>query len=101
VEFSVAIKPLLPWVFAVMLVLSVWPGVLLAESLMTTYFGRAVGSWTWWWYLPLTAPTTPWAIWWSVRRSRALIHDDAHRVIAALATELRAAVEPGPGTERR
>lgn len=102
VVFAARIKPLWPWVFAVVMVLSVWPGVLLAESLVASYFGATAASWTWWWYMPLTAPTTPWAIWWSVKRSRALIHDDAHRVVRKLAGELGAEVvaEAGPEVVR-
>lgn len=87
-SFAARLKPLVPWLFSVFMVLSVWPGVLLAESLIATYFGSVAASWTWWWYMPLTAPATPWAIWWAIKRSRALVHDDAHRVVAKLATDL-------------
>ncbi|MGE3108764.1 MAG: hypothetical protein AB7G11_11690 [Phycisphaerales bacterium] len=58
VESRVRVKPMLPAVFATVLVATVWPGILLTDSMLRLYF-----SWytipTWWWYLPLTVPFCP------------------------------------------
>lgn len=51
-------KMVMPVIFVLMLVASVWPGILLTDSMLRMYF-----SWytipTWWWYLPLTVPFVP------------------------------------------
>jgi hypothetical protein len=88
--FHTRLKPTIPWVFFALLVLSVWPGVLLAESLMASYFPAGWSVWTWWWYIPLTLPTVPWGMWWGLKRSRALVHDEAHRVVRRISAELGA-----------
>ncbi len=53
--FSTKAKPTLPTVFAVVIVLTIWPGEPITHSMLVTYF-----SWyqiqTWWWYLPLCLP---------------------------------------------
>ncbi len=52
------IKPTMPVIFVAILIFSVWPGVLLTDSMLKLYF-----SWytipTWWWYIPLTVPFCP------------------------------------------
>ncbi|MBC7773049.1 MAG: hypothetical protein H7210_11175 [Pyrinomonadaceae bacterium] len=60
ISFTIRMKMLMPVIFAVMLIASVWPGILLTDSMLKLYF-----SWytipTWWWYLPLTVPFVPFA----------------------------------------
>lgn len=79
------LKRLGPVIFGIVLALSIWPGVLLTESLIASYFPAGWSKWTWYWYLPMTVPTMPWALWWSIRTSRAQIHDSAHRAVQAIA----------------
>lgn len=51
---------------AVVLALSVWPGLPVTDSLLQTYFPGSYGAWTsgwfktWMWYLPLTVLPIPW-----------------------------------------
>lgn len=51
---------------AVVLALTVWPGLPITDSLLQTYFPGSYGSWTsgwfktWMWYLPLTVLPIPW-----------------------------------------
>lgn len=47
------------WLFAAGLVLSVWPGVLIVDSMIPGEWGWPT---TWWWYIPLTALPIPWAL---------------------------------------
>ncbi len=52
-----------PVIFAVVAILTVWPGVWLTDSLIQTYFSSA-SSWvikTWMWYLPLSIIPLPFA----------------------------------------
>lgn len=88
-SFRARMKPVLPWVWGVVLVLTAWPGVVVTESMLATMFPTWKWLWgtTWWWYLPLTVPFIPWVLWTTVRKSRAAIHDSAHRVIAGVAAE--------------
>lgn len=91
IEFQSKIRPMFPTVFAVMLVVSIWPGIYLVDSMVRHYF-----SWydipTWWWYLPLTVPTSPWAFWSAVKKSRASASVEARRLIERVATELKAKI---------
>ncbi|MCW5764505.1 MAG: hypothetical protein KIT68_00850 [Phycisphaeraceae bacterium] len=91
-SFRAHMKPLMPWVVAVVLVLTVWPGVVVTESMLASMFPTWDWLWgtTWYWYLALTAPFVPWVLWRSVSRSRAVIHDSAHKAVASVAKELGA-----------
>ncbi len=51
---------------ALVLAVSVWPGLPITDSLLQTYFPGSYGAWTsgwfatWMWYLPLTVVPIPW-----------------------------------------
>jgi len=60
-RFRLEIPPLLPSIFTIVLVATVWPGLPIMESLMHTYW-PAVSDWTIWWYLPLTVLPLPWIL---------------------------------------
>lgn len=81
---------------AAVLVASVWPGVVLTESLIATLFVHStLASWTPYWYLPLTVPFVP-VVWWQVMgRSRKSIAESAHATVAKIAAELGGTVELG------
>lgn len=59
----------LPTIYAIVLALTVWPGVIFTDSLLNTWFGWYPNPWwfTWAWYIPLTLFPIPW-IWRSVSR---------------------------------
>jgi len=69
---EVRLKRVLPWVFAVVTALSVWPGVLLMDSLMNSWFRwYPVQTWvTYAWYVPLTVLPLPWMVRRVLRQSR-------------------------------
>lgn len=87
--FELRIRPLLPFIFALMLALSIWPGIYVVDSMLRQYF-----SWytipTWWWYLPLTVPTSPWAFWSALKKSRAAARAEAAELINKISAELHA-----------
>jgi hypothetical protein len=91
VAFETRLKPLIPTVFAIGLILSVWPGIYIVDSMLRHYF-----SWydipTWWWYLPLTVPTPPWAMWAAIKKSRESATASALELIERIGTELHADV---------
>jgi len=90
VTFTLKLKPMLPIVFATVLIASVWPGVLLTDSMLKTYF-----TWytipTWWWYFPLTIPFIPFAWLKAMRRSRESMHTEAAEIVARIDGVLNAA----------
>lgn len=82
------------------MVVSIWPGILLVDSMLRKYFAWYTIE-TWWWYYPLTIPTTPWVIWSSVRKSREAAQVAARQTLELVAGILGARLaEPvaGPGT---
>lgn len=89
-RFEAGLKPLMPWVVGAVLVLTVWPGVWLTESMLASLAPSWTWLWgtTWWWYLPLTAPFVPWMMWRTLKQSRALVHDSAHKAVEAVKKEV-------------
>lgn len=88
----------MPALFAGVLAITVWPGVVLTDSLLATYWA-AYGGWatrmpwlTYAWYLPLTALPLPWAWRACVRRSAAMAHESARETIVKIARETDGAV---------
>jgi len=59
VEFSVRLKSRAPAIFIIAIVFTIWPGVVLTDSLIP----GAWGWWpTWWWYLPLVIAPLPFIV---------------------------------------
>lgn len=67
--FTVRMKPRMAWLYGIVLVATVWPGVWVTDSMLKTYF-PGTNLYTWWWYLPLTVPFVPLGLWSAVRKSR-------------------------------
>ncbi|HMN42132.1 MAG TPA: hypothetical protein PKE29_14905 [Phycisphaerales bacterium] len=78
-SFSLRLKPLIPWLFTVVSILTVWPGIWLTDSMLTAYFPAyaTLAVQTWMWYLPLTVPFVPLGTWQVVRKSRSTAHAEA------------------------
>jgi hypothetical protein len=97
VRFAARVRPTMFWIGAIILVLTVWPGVVLTESLVASNFpNSSAWEYTWYWYIPMTAPFVPWALWSAWKRSTASVRESSRKVIAQLAKELGGRViEPG------
>jgi hypothetical protein len=93
VRFSTRLKPKMPAIFLAILIVSVWPGVVLTESMLASLLPGWGWLWrtTWYWYLPLTVPFVPWLMWSTLKRSRAAVHASALEQVGKIATELGAA----------
>lgn len=92
VSFRVRLLPGMPLAFAGISLATVWPGVLLMDSMLLTYYPPSQ-NWipTWWWYIPLTALPLPFAarkVW---RASNALATEDLHKTLLSIARETDAA----------
>jgi hypothetical protein len=82
----------LPAFFAVVLLLSLQPGMWLTDSMLVTY-----SDWyyahieTWWWYLPMWVLSVPW-MWKAAKKSRVGAQGEAHKAIAQIAKTIDAEV---------
>lgn len=90
VRFDVRTPPLLPWIFAVLLIVSIWPGIVLVDHLIP-------GDWgwwpTWWWYLPLTIIPTPFTWQWAMKKTDATTYASSQETLAAIAKEVGGRIE--------
>lgn len=97
-RFETRLKPLMPWVFAIALILTVWPGVWLTDSMLKTYFTGYTWA-TWMWYLPLTVPFLPPAMWAAIKRSRTSARAEVLAMIETIGTALGGKVMTGTGAD--
>lgn len=90
VRFRVRMLRKMPVIFAVVLVVTVYPGEYFMDQLIPGEWGWIN---TWWWYGPLTVLPLPW-MWRSLmRKSRATIDASAREVIGKIAKEIEGQVE--------
>jgi hypothetical protein len=83
----------MPWIYAALIAVSIWPGVWLTHSMIVSWFPTWYPNkeWiTWAWYIPLLILPLLWLIPKQWKKSRADAHADAHAQIAKLAHELGA-----------
>lgn len=87
--FTTRVQPLIPLVYLVVLIASVWPGVWLTDSLIRTYFTGYTFN-TYYWYMPLTVPFVPWGMWSAWKKSTRSARTDAHALVEKIRTALAA-----------
>ncbi|HVZ93632.1 MAG TPA: hypothetical protein VG797_03895 [Phycisphaerales bacterium] len=88
------LKMKIPLIYAIVLVVSVWPGVWLTDSMLKTYF-----SWyrieTWWWYLPLCALCVP-AVMKQWKSSERVAGEETELLLKKIAGEVEGMLEGSP-----
>jgi len=92
IRFETRMRRKLPVIFAITIVLAVWPGLPLTDSLLATYF-PAYPNQMWVtaaWYLPLTILPLPWMLLRMWRRSRAAAEEGARKRLGEIRGELGA-----------
>lgn len=84
--FEGKLKRTIPIVVIVVLVFTLWPGVWLTDSILSTWFGwyRLGIWWTSAWYIPLTLLAVP-AVWAQFKKSERESWEDAHKAIEKIA----------------
>lgn len=93
IRASARMLPKMPLIFAVVLIITVYPGVLLTDTMIPGEWGWID---TWIWYVPLTALPIPW-IWAKLmKKSRTGAGLSAYELLHKLATEVEGRVETGP-----
>ncbi len=109
-SFSLRLRRKLPTIHAIILLLTVWPGVWLTDSMLKLWFAwyyaltqKPMFIWggfeafTYIWYIPLCVVPLPW-FWRSImRRSRTTSHASGLEMIGKIAKEL--GVTPPPACE--
>lgn len=85
-EFDCVMLPMMPRIFALLLVVSVWPGLPLTDSFLSSfdwYTGlmAKIGIDTWHWYLPLTILPIPFVWRSAIKMSRSSAIESAHEAI--------------------
>jgi hypothetical protein len=95
--FRLRVLPKLPLIYAVVLVLTLWPGLPLTHSMLVTYF-----SWYRWgagvtaaWYVPLSVLPVLWWLPRAVRKSRAEAARAAKEQVLRLAELLHGTLTQG------
>ena len=98
ISFEAPMLQRLPIVFAVILLLTVWPGVYFMDELVAQFVPSLWRPWvTYYWYIPITVIPLPWMWRGIMRKSRATIDASAREMIAKIAKELDAGLDgPGP-----
>ena len=87
------------WIFLGLMAATVWPGVVLTDSMIRTYF-TSYSIPTWWWYVPLTAPFVPLSVRSAVQRSGRTGSREAAALVEKIARAVGGRVEPPPGEAR-
>ena len=84
-RFTTRIVWKMPTFFAVVLILTLWPGLPMTESMLNTYWASSK-DWIpmWWWYVPMWVLSLPW-MWTSTKKSRKGVVPEAHKAIEAIA----------------
>lgn len=90
IDLRLRMLPKLPLIFALVILLTIWPGVWLTDSMLRTYFGTWYDFQTWMWYLPLTIIPLPWTLRGMVRRSRLAARLSAAEILADITPALGA-----------
>jgi hypothetical protein len=92
ITFQLTLPRRLRVILALILLLTVWPGLYFMDQLMIQFLSSARAFVpTWWWYLPVTVAPIPW-VWRSVmNRARHTTAASANEAIRKIAFELGAA----------
>lgn len=95
IGFELLVKPKMPWIVAVLLAVSIWPGVWITHSMLSIYFDWYPAEFwkTCVWYLPLSIIPIPWVWKMAMSRSRAEAEISARELIERIAAEVGGAVE--------
>jgi hypothetical protein len=99
-HFSTRMKQRTLWIFIVILLVSIWPGAPITQSLLATWFPW--WPWLWgapfyWWYLSISIIGSPWSVWSAVKKSRLGISQSAVEMLGKVEGELGATREAKAG----
>lgn len=89
VRFDCQMLPMMPRVFLLLLIITIWPGLPLTDGFLVSFdwynnLMNSIGIETWHWYLPLTVLPAPFAYRGAIKKSRASAHQSAIETIEKL-----------------
>jgi hypothetical protein len=92
-RFECVMLRLMPCVFAILLVVTIWPGLPLTSTFLTSFdwynsIMSSIGIETWHWYLPLTILPAPFAFRSAMMKSRNSAHESALETIEKIRSGL-------------
>lgn len=91
-RFDLRMPRKMPAIFAVVLVLTVWPGLPLTDAFLQGFgwYERLTSGWleTWMWYLPLAAIPAPFALLAAIKKSRVTARAHAAETVERLRVKL-------------
>ena len=96
IRFTSRLRRKMPWLVVIVTIISFWPGVVLTDSLLSTWFPSWYPKQFWItcaWYLPLCALTIP-ALWKQFKNSERASEEHLHETMAKLRQWL--APKPSP-----
>ncbi len=86
VDFRMRLLPKVPVIAAVVLILTIWPGLWITDSMLRIYF-ESYRIETWWWYVPLVVVSLPF-LWMQFLSSRRQAHEHAAQTARAIEREI-------------
>lgn len=87
IRFTLEREWKLIWIYAAITVLTMWPGLALTDSMISTYF-TGYDFDTWKWYVPLIVVPTPILGWFEVRKSQRMARESAAELIERMRVTL-------------
>lgn len=88
IRFALERQWKLIWVYAAITVLTIWPGMALTDSMLSTYFS-GYDFQTWMWYVPLVVVPTPIFAWFEIRKSERMAKVSAIELIERIHAVLK------------
>jgi len=88
-EFELRLISLMPRIFALLLVITVWPGLPLTDDFLSSFqwyekLVASTGVKTWYWYLPMTILPAPFALRSAIKKSKSSAFESAIETIEKL-----------------
>lgn len=95
VTFDLKLITLMPRLFAVLLLVTIWPGLPLTDGFLASFtwysdFEANSGIKTWYWYLPLTILPAPFAFRSAIKKSKSSSLQSANETIQKISKALAA-----------
>ena len=92
-RFECRLLPMMPRIFAILLIVAVWPGLPLTDTFLSSFdwynaMLSSIGIKTWHWYLPLTVLPTPFAFRGALMKSRSSAQESAMEQIEKIRSVL-------------
>lgn len=95
VSFELKLLAMMPRIFALILIVTIWPGLPLTDDFLASFtwyesFMANIGFKTWYWYLPMTVLPAPFALKGAIKKSKSSAKQSAIEAIEKISKALGA-----------